>query len=475
MTTLTNVPASPPASKILLRLRGLTERRAFWVLVDQGIVSAGNFVTIRSLAVYLSKHQFGLYNPLLETINYLNSLQAALVIYPLTIRGASTSARTLQRLATVSIIVTLMLLPLLGAGMATATGLIADWTLVPTGIAALVMWQLQETMRRGLMSNLRFADAVWGDAVSYLGQAAAVIAVGRAGRLNLNIVFIIMALTSLGGMAIQAAQIGLRRVNLRVFRAMIASFWKLGKWMLPNNAASIITAQGYWYTLLYFFGADSSALFGATVLFFKPANPIQSSMSSLIVPAVARAAKEGGLRAARRQAMRYIAFGATLLAPYFLLLALAPEWCISMAYRGHAAEYAGVVPMLRLYVANYTCVFFSAVLGAWLAGLGQSRFSFYAQIANIVATVLIGLPLTAKFGVMGLICGGLVSALACLVGSAWFLQRAPQTTDMASPEPQAAERLEVATQPQPQPIAAPPMALVLPPRPKLPPRKKRLR
>jgi hypothetical protein len=89
-TSTIPVPPQPAApTPFLSRIAALSQRRATWVLIDQAVVSAGNFLTISLLSHNLAKTDAGVFGVLLETMNYLNSLQAAVIIYPLTIKGAT--------------------------------------------------------------------------------------------------------------------------------------------------------------------------------------------------------------------------------------------------------------------------------------------------------------------------------------------------------------------------------------------------
>ena len=66
-------------------------------------------------------------------------------------------------------------------------------------------WQLQETFRRALIARMRYSASVWGDALFYMGQAAAVGALTYFHRLSLTAVFLTMIATSLAKSAMRAA------------------------------------------------------------------------------------------------------------------------------------------------------------------------------------------------------------------------------------------------------------------------------
>src|SRR4051794_3437451 len=73
--------------------------KAFWALGDQGIVSLGNFVTNLILARTLPLAELGLYGILYELGLFLNSMQAATILFPLNVKGAVADDDFFSRLA----------------------------------------------------------------------------------------------------------------------------------------------------------------------------------------------------------------------------------------------------------------------------------------------------------------------------------------------------------------------------------------
>lgn len=421
-TSVTDTDPVLPVPTLASRAGELLRRRATWVLIDQAVVSGGNFLTNWLLLRHLPQEAFGIFNVLLETLNYLNSLQAALIVYPLTIKGATGDRANLARMATASVLLTFALLPLLGGATAWSVGALGNGGFTVAAITALLLWQIQETLRRGLMADLRFADAVWGDALRYLGQVGIIYFFARHGTLTLNQVFLVMGFTSVVATILQAFQLGMKWVWPSELVRVAIDFWRLGRWVLLTNASGIITSLGFWWVLRWMHGNAACAVWGAIVLPFKLANPVMASMTGLIVPAVARAASQEGLKAANRTALRYAAFGAALLLPFFLILTLFPRFSLAFFSRANS-PYVVYGNELRMFVANYIVVYFSTVIGAWIAGLGHNRLNFNAQVIGVIATLFVGLPFTAKWGVQGLIVGGLISAGASTLASVWFLRR----------------------------------------------------
>src|SRR5688500_5153135 len=117
-------------------------RKSFWPLADQGVVSAGNFLTLVIVARALpARSEYGGFGLALECIFYFTTLQSALVGYPLTVRGATTDDAGLRRLAGAALLMTLIMavpVALLGAAAAALGGRAA---LGLAAAGALVAWQ----------------------------------------------------------------------------------------------------------------------------------------------------------------------------------------------------------------------------------------------------------------------------------------------------------------------------------------------
>ena len=234
-------------------------KRGFWALADQGVVSLGNFATTALMLRYLVRAdaaRFGLFN---EVILYLNSFQAALVTYPLTVRGASSDSFRLKKLATGCLMFTLGMAPLLAGLMVVASLLLSklratDATAVlnasnaaiaihaaPFAIAAMLMWQAQETTRRALLSQFRYKTVLPGDALSYLGQAIAFLLLAQRQSLTLSHALLSMAATSGAAAILQSLQIGLAMIPWKDLKATAVDFWSFGRWSLCSSMASIFT------------------------------------------------------------------------------------------------------------------------------------------------------------------------------------------------------------------------------------------
>src|SRR5690606_16914838 len=116
-------------SESLLRriVRTLKDASGMWAITDQAVVSIGNFATNIFLGNILTKEIYGTYGVLLETMLWVISLQAALVVYPMSVKGAVIDDPIrLKRFASANLILTAFMAIPLGLLVFLAAGLVEN-------------------------------------------------------------------------------------------------------------------------------------------------------------------------------------------------------------------------------------------------------------------------------------------------------------------------------------------------------------
>jgi O-antigen/teichoic acid export membrane protein len=230
-----------------------------------------------------------------------------------------------------------------------------------------------------------------------------------------------MAVTSLIAAVIQGAQIGVKPARAKSALKMGRSFWLIGRWVMTANLTTLITSVCISYALAKSHGNAAVGKCAALSNLLRIANPLVITLSTLIVPAVALAGANGtslsSLTAALRVARHYGIRGAALLAPYWAILLLFPSRAISLLYKGRR-EYTGMDTELRLFVGISILVLINAVLSSTLNGLRRSRRAMAAQLLGAVVCVAVTLPMTIRFGLMGLLVGTLAYNLATAIALA---------------------------------------------------------
>ena len=376
-------------------------------LADQGIVSLGNFLTNILLARVLIPADYGTFALIYGLIIVLNSFHSCVIGYPLSVRGAAADVEGLKRHTRSALLLTLLLSLPFGGIVIGASIVLRRPQIAIEAACALVCWELQETLRRALMAHLRHGDAIWGDAFSYLGQAALIFVSIAIRDISVHQVFGIIAVTSACAAVMQAIQLRLRLSGSKGSLAPVRDFWVLGRWAVFANAAvSISTVAFPW--MLAIRSIQDSASFQALLNVVGVTNPIMLGMSNLIVPATSRISRSKGIPSAWRASAKYGLAGAAILLPCYLILLLYPTGILRLFYGSHSPYVVLATPLCFLVIA-YALVYLAHVLSAFFYGLERGQTVLKAQIFGGVAAIAVGLPLARIWGVLGA-SGGLTLA-----------------------------------------------------------------
>lgn len=405
----------------------LLRSRPFWALLDQAVASGSNYATIILLTRILPEESFGQFSLMGELLLFLNGVHAALIVYPLTIRGARITAEQLRPLCTIGLILTLAMVPLNG-GVVFAQGAMMSAAIGITAALSIGAFQLHETLRRGLMSQFRYKELIWGDAVGYVGQLAAVSILALLGKLTVPAVYGAMTVTFLLAALVQASRAKPAPTAQQQVRDISAEFWVLGRWMLATSFTTFITGYGVQSCLNWAQDLTHVAKFQAMANLTRLANPVLAAMTGLILPAVAASGHA-------RAGLKYALLGSALLAPYFGLLLIAPQFGVSLIY-GRDSDYLGYPREVRATIAGGAALFATAMLTAVLGGLGRSKAFFYTQVVNTIATLLLVFPLAIYYGWKEAILGVMGTTLITLLTTIILLWSKPDpVTQITSPPP----------------------------------------
>ena len=398
--------------------------KAFWLLADQGVSSLGNFLTNLLLARALGLAEAGLYLLLYELGLFLNSLQAATILFPLNVKGAVANKVHFARIAGRAVVVTLLLAPVLGIGLLATAGandrlVVGAWAMV-----ALVIFQIQETLRRSLIIQMRYRDAVWGDAVSYLGQATTLYLMSAGKVLTLTTAFQAFAATSAAAGLLQLLQVRPQRVPVREAIHFARSSWQLSRWVLFGNVTNLLTKTLFYWNLKWWAGLPMLGVLLGLLNVLRVSNPLILAFGSVIVPTIARARGRQGLAGAKRLLLTYVCVGVTALLLLFAVPMAAPEWVLRLFYQGKNVEnYLPFATELRLLTVMAIFMFLMDAMGSFLMAVERPRLTFRGNATYAALIAFVAMPLTAVYGLRGFAIGGLLAAAGHALVNAVFVTR----------------------------------------------------
>lgn len=393
-----------------------------FVVLDQMAVSLGNFITNLVLIRSLTPGAFGIYATLWSMMLLLNTVQSSLIVHPMLVIAAAGQEGHARRLATAGLWATALIALPFAPIVAIAAAVLHNGGLAICIIPALLAWQLQEAMRRALMSQQRYRDCILGDSVSYLGQASILMGLAALGRLSFSALFVCMMGTSLLAGLIQAWQVRPAPIRMGEFVTIIREFWKIGRWIANLNVvASVTTVAMPWYlTLLR--GPVAAAGYQALLYVTGVVQPLVLGIGSLVTVGVARSAALGTLRTSLRAISRPVVLGAGVISVYGIVLSLFPATALAILFRSRS-PYLDLAPQLPLFAAAALLLYLSQMLGEVLVGLRATRKAFLCQLYASLACALTAIAAVPVRPVWG---GGiaLIAAnSARLVAAAFLLHR----------------------------------------------------
>jgi O-antigen/teichoic acid export membrane protein len=393
-------------------------RKTFWAFFDQGIISAGNFGTNLILIRALPADQFGVFALLLNAMLFLNNVHASTVTYTVLIRGAQADERAVGKVATGGLISTFCLTLLNIVVLSFATSYVAHRGLLLFIVGASLCWQIQETLRTVFVSRLTYKRAIWGDAISYLGQAIVVASLCRFIGPSLPGIFLAIAGTSLLGALLQGIQIRPKAINWEWLILFRNEVWTLGRWSVLAKLVAFFSLQAFPWFLAYRHGMVAVAAFQSLYQLVALMNPVLLSSNNLIMASIARSARQTGFFLVGG-AKKYMFYSSGIVTLYFSILLLGGNRVMSFFY-GRSSTYLSNAPLLRVFAAAYVLEFVSMFAGAILAGMEKTRPLFFQQLWGMLVAICLVLPLIARFGLRAAVTGLLfVNAAKAITG--WYM------------------------------------------------------
>jgi O-antigen/teichoic acid export membrane protein len=383
------------SSQALSRLR----RAIPWTLVDQCIVSLGNFAVTLLLARLLTPADYGVYSLLFLAMLGLQTVTSSLVFYPLSVNGTVLAAD--ERAALFGnglLLLGALSVPLIFL-LAAMLWMVSELALVVPAVAWLVFWQVQELMRRVLLTEMRHAAATPGDAMSYLGQAVGIVILARAGGLTLASALVVMAVTSALAALVQATQASVHP-NAGGLLVATRQCWTTGRFSLVSNLLSSLRTQVFPWVLTALGGTALAAHFQAAQNLVMAANPILLGLCNVIPQAAARGLREAGTAQAWHAARRYILLGAAPICAFYILLLLWPGPMLLLLY-GAASPYLDLTLIVRAMSAAALIGYVAEMVCSYFHGLRAAGLAMKVNMAGLVTSILFGLPLMLAGGLAG--------------------------------------------------------------------------
>jgi O-antigen/teichoic acid export membrane protein len=370
---------------------------AFWTLLDQGTISLGTFLLNIQLARQLDVSEYGIFALLLGGYFLVQHFNASLIYYPMMLGLAAGKEERTSDLIFISVALTAASSFAFSAIVAACLYAFGHSHIAAAAALYLVLWQLQDLLRRALLAEFRHQAAILGDGITYFGAAGAIAVLASYHSLSL-----VTALFSMSGacalaIAVQAIQRAPIFLRIRVPQESLWTFWMCGKWAFVNGVILIATIQIFPWTLAMLDGPSAAAGFQAVLTIANIANPITFGLGNMIFPAVAQAYKKNSIRNAWRAAKTYIVIGAALLSLYVVPVMIMPRTTLFLFY-GEDSPYANLHQAVSIMVLAAAINSVADMMSMFLYGVKAVKLAVWMNGISLGVAALL-LPFVGSQGV----------------------------------------------------------------------------
>src|SRR3990172_4834269 len=394
---------------------GKGAREGYLASLDQGVISAANFLATVILARNVDPTELGVYGVGFISLHLVRSFQEGFVIQPLNVYGASMDETTFKRYATSSSIIQ-VLLAILSALIVAVSG----WVLTVLGNDtagpalfslwfAFLWWQLQEYVRRMLYTR----GAVFNAVVNTV----------MANTVRLVLMILWASQSKLSGIA------GLYAIAWGALAALIPGMWStwaywtkdflsikitwqrnwgFGRWVLGGTLANWVAVEFYPVLAAGLISFAAAGAYRALQNLVAPIHLLLRATDTFLTPRAANIYEKNGQRAlSRTLRLIYLAAGIPILA--ILIVAMTfPKQLLHLVYGDTYLAYSDGVVLMALFYALWFAYW---PLQTIFKAARLSRPIFVANLVAILLMFTVGIWMILRWGVYGTIAGQALNAL----------------------------------------------------------------
>lgn len=380
--------------------------------VDQGVVSAGNFIAGMLMARAFGAREFGSFTLAWLIVEFMASLQFASVIQPMLNIGAKEDeAGRVHYYSAIAIqqacigIGAALLVGMTVAGIGEAFHGELGHLALPLCVAT-ASFQGYNFFRRYFFVRDRPGIALANDMLRIGLQIGGILALPLLGwpvsaGSGVWIVAVACTLPALVGVAL----FGRFEWDSASFGRLVVRHWAFSKWLLPSAVMFWMTSQAFVLMSGIVLGAAATGTLKAAISIAGIITLLMQALDNFAPMQASQAFQSGGCDALLRYLGRLCLLMAALLAALVLLLSSDTDTIVRMIY---GREFEGLGFMVHWLCATSVAYGLSVLLGIWAAAIERTQLIFVSYGAATLFTVLAAYPLTRIFGMQGVLWGALI-------------------------------------------------------------------
>ncbi len=413
--------------------------KAFFAIVDQGLISGSNFAMGILLARWLGAEQYGAYALAFATFVLLSLVYQSLLLEPMSVYGPSVYRTKLRAytgaLIWIHVAIAFATFVVLGGGAMSLAHFPRFGGLAPALIGAsiaapcvLLFWLARRVYYLQLASSQAATGAVLYSVILF-GTLAFLHSRKMMSPMLAFVIMAIAALVTSGYLLLRFKPILAWKNGDPGLRQVSRENWDYGRWALAS-AVFMWVPWNIFYTLVASFsGMAESGQLRALLNFSLPMAQTYAAFSLLFLPHAASLHEDKGWAAVRRDSRRITMLFLSGGAVYWVFVCAFRSQLVELLYDGQYGGIEYLLPWIGL-----ASLLWGAAQGPALALRARkspaSVFVMYL-IAALIA-LAVGVPATLKFGLAGAVAAMLLSSGAAWIAGIVSLAKQPKAETQLS-------------------------------------------
>jgi len=416
-----------------------TYRDTNWAMVDQGVVSGVNFLTMVILARSLGVEQFGRFSIAWLVLLFFKSIQAALVVSPMMSIGPKQAPEALPLYYGAVVVqqaaIALLTFLFIAVAVPAAGMMPVDLGLAGLGLAlgaAAAADQLQDFVRRYLYTRQRAFAACWNDIVCYGFRTVLLLGMLYFGATSSALALWLVAASSALAVGIGALLIEPVRFERPVFFATCGHHWAFSKWLFGSSILRWMS--GHLIVLMSggILGAYAVGAIRSTTNILAPVQVFLLALSNIAPVKAARLFHDEGAARLLRYLGKLTLVGMAVTVAMVIFGSIFADQIVRLLY---GEDYLPYAYLIHWWAIIYLIGFLEFPLEVGLKAIEHTRPFFYTVVVEAIFAASASYLLALYFGLPGVMFGILVvKIIPVSVLSVSFLRRLPPWRHLAAPK-----------------------------------------
>ena len=373
-------------------------------LIDQALISAGNFTVMVLLARQLHPHDFGVFTLIYTALLLANNIQTGLITQAHNVLAVTKKGREYNIYTTTTAVFQLafiLLAVLLGIIALSLSSIFSPGinALVLSTICALVAWQAQEFVRRILYTEDRLGGVLLNDFVSYGGQIVLLVLLWLTSSLTSVTALYSLAVTSAAASVLGALQIR-HAICSEISSAIVREIWDYGKWVAAGRIGYWMSVQIYVYITAVLVGPFAAGVIKAVQVILGPLNVPLIFLDTILPIRFSRALDTQGIAGFKRQIKLSFAATSPLLIMYCSLVAVFSTEILRLVYGPKYEQYGLTLALFALY---YFVTYIGRIISSGLRAIRETKSFFTIFVSSTLMALIPGILLVLSLKVNGAI------------------------------------------------------------------------